>query len=188
MEQDGHLKTLAERMKEKAEQERIETEKVFTEQLQTLSNNLQESSTNVLHTISDALAQEAMTVQKDVTAHYRILRFAFGKKWICQSSLSMAKLLGMLAGGWGLVKAGEWHLNSYRTVLTALESQCQAKREEQLRVAEAVEALNGTLGMLLEQSSGVAVLEMDGSRYVTAPIGSEPGHTLRGRPAIKLKD
>ena len=55
MEQAGSLKSLAERMREKPEQERIETEKIFVEQLQTLKDNLQASSQNALRTMSDAM-------------------------------------------------------------------------------------------------------------------------------------
>ncbi len=49
-------------------------------------------------------------------------------------------------------------------------------------------SIEQNIGIATGTIVGVAVLEMDGSRYVTAPIGSEPGHTLRGRPAIKLKE
>ncbi len=77
MEQTGSLKTLAERMKEKAEQERVETEKIFTEQLQTLKDSLQASSQNALRTMSDAMGQEITGAAKSLEQKYKVLSMAF---------------------------------------------------------------------------------------------------------------
>ena len=188
MERDGHLKTLAERMKEKAEQERMQTEAIFTEQLQTLKNSLQESSQNALRTMSDAMAQEITNAAENLNQRYRLLSMAFAKKWIVLASLGAALCLGMLAGGWALAKAGAWNLEKYRSELAQLKQDCQTQRDEQEQTAKVVEILNRTLTTLMDKTSGVFLMERDGSRFLVAPMGSESGHIFKGRPAIKLKE
>lgn len=172
MEQDGHLKSLAERMKEKAEQERIETEKVFIEQLQTLSSNLQESSKNVLRTISDAMATEATNVQKDVTAHYRILCMAFARKWIVSTVLGIFLCLGMLLGGWSWVELLIWKAEKQQAELTRLETACQEQRE-------ILETL---------KTWGVTFQSRSEGRFIVGPPNSAGGWMIDKNPAIKLEE
>ena len=181
MEQDGHLKTLAERMKEKAEQERIETEKVFTEQLQTLSSNLQASSQDALRTMSDAMAQEITNAVETLNQHYRLLSMAFAKKWIGSTVLGIFLCFGMMLAGWGIVELVKKRLTESRNEL----AQVQAEQEN---LSKSVEVLNKTLETLWNETSGIAVMSWNGSRYVIGPPNSQGGHTIQGRPAIKLEE
>jgi len=181
MEQDGQSKSLAERIREKAEQERIQTENVFREQLRTLSDSLTASSQNALRTMSDAMEREIMDAALTLNRHYRLLSLAFARKWITTTILGLFLCLGMILAGWGLMKLGDRKLTKYRSELAKLQEDHRIHRE-------AVENLNKTLADLLGQTSGIAILERNGNRYVTTPPGSESGHTINGRPAIKLKE
>jgi hypothetical protein len=106
---------------------------------------------------------------------------AFAKKWIGTTILGIFLCMGMMLAGWGWVQLLSRKIDKQRNELE------ESKAEKQ-RYTEAVEALNKTVTALADETSGVAILEQDGNRYVTAPPGSEIGHTVRGRPAIKLKE
>ena len=176
MERDGHLKTLAERMKEKAEQERMQTEAIFTEQLQTLKNSLQESSQNALRTMSDAMAQEITNAAENLNQRYRLLSMAFAKKWIVLASLGAALCLGMLAGGWALAKAGAWNLEKYRSELAQLKQDCQTQR--------------ATLENMKSQTWGLELLEDKDGRFIVLPPGMKPNPKFWNvgmKKAIKLE-
>ena len=188
MEQDGHLKTLAERMREKAEQERIQTEKVFTEQLQALSSSLQASSQNALRTMSDAMAQEITNAAEKLNQHYRLLSMAFGKQWLVMTALGIAFCQGILLTGWLLTELGERRLNRHRNEMAQLEQRYQMQLDELQTAQEAVDMLNKTFETLMDKTSGVILAEIDGNRYLTAPEGSETGYMFSNRPAIKLKE
>jgi hypothetical protein len=175
-------------MKEKAEQERIETEKVFKEQLQTLKDNLQASSQNALTTMSDAMGQEITSRAEKLNKQYQVLSMAFGRKWIGLAILGAALCLGMAAGGWALTKTWAWRLAGYRNELAQLKQDTQAQRDEQAKIEKYVETLNKSYTELWEKTGGVALMERNGSRYIVAPTGSEGGHSYNGYPAIKLKE
>ena len=181
MEQDGHLKSLTERMKEKAEQERMQTEKVFTEQLQTLSSSLQESSTNALRTMSDAMEQEITNAAERLNQHYRLLSFAFSKKWLSMTILGITLCFGMMLAGWGMVELVKKRLTESRSELAQVEA-------EHKNLSRSVEILKETMGALWNESSGLTVMNWNGSRYVIGPPNSQGGHTIQGRPAIKLEE
>jgi hypothetical protein len=142
MEQAGSLKNLAERMREKAEQERIETEKVFSEQLQTLKDNLQASSQNALRTMSDAMGQEIMGAAEKLRQQYQVLSLAFGRKWIGLAILGVALCLGMAVGGWALTGAWAWRLAGYQTDLE-LAKQALANLKGEMWNLELRELPNG---------------------------------------------
>ena len=174
MEQNGSLKTLAERMKEKAEQERIETEKIFTEQLQTLKDNLQASSQNALRTMSDAMGQEITSAAERLSEQYRVLSMSFGKRWIALMILGAALCLGMLAGGWGLAQVGAWRLASYRADLELLKLACQEQRQ--------------ALANLKSEMWNLELQELTNGRFIVFPPGKKTdGRVWKvdGRDAIK---
>ena len=177
MEQDGHLKTLAERMREKAEQERIETEKVFTEQLQTLKNNLQESSTNAVRTMSDATAQEITNAAAKLNQHYRLLSMAFAKKWIGSTVLGIFLCLGMLLGGWSWVELLIWKAEKQQAELTRLETTCQE--------------LKNTLDTLKANTWGITLQESSNGRFIVLPPGTTTDTAqlwnVGNRKAIRLE-
>lgn len=175
MEQDGHLKNLAERLKEKAEQERIETEKVFTEQLQTLSSNLLASSQNALRTTMDAMAGELTTATTNLRQHYQTLSMAYGRAWLRTAITALAVFLGMLIGGWGLVAWATYRLRSHRTELSRLKAECNQQHE----TLEALKA--GTWGLSLRESEkGRFIVLPDGTKAVT-------GWTWGDKSTIKLE-
>ena len=176
MEQTGSLKTLAERMKEKAEQERIETEKIFTEQLQTLKDNLQASSQNALRTMSDAMAQEIMSAAESLSEQYRVLSMSFGKRWIGLASLGAALCLGMAIGGWALTEAWAWRLTGYQADLELLKQACQVQQQ--------------TLSNLKSQTWGLELMEDSDGRFILLPPGMRLNQKMwmkSLRNAIKLE-
>lgn len=84
-------------------------------------------------------------------------------------------------GRLGLIALGARKLDAYRNELARLEEECRISRE-------AAEVLNKTLETLLNETSGVVIVERNRRRYVTAPAGSESGHAINGRPAMQLKE
>jgi hypothetical protein len=170
MEQAGSLKNLAERMKEKAEQERIETEKVFKEQLQTLKDNLQASSQNALSIMSDAMGQEITSRAEKLKQQYHVLSMAFGRKWIGLAILGTALCLGMAAGGWALTGAWAWRLAGYQADLE-LAKQALANLKGEMWNLELRELTNG--------------------RFIVLPPGKKTdGRVWKvdGRDAIKMEE
>jgi hypothetical protein len=167
-------------MREKAEQERIETEKVFNEQLQTLKDNLQASSQNALRTMSDAMGQEITGAAERLSRQYKVLNLAFGRKWIVLASLGTALCLGMLAGGWALAKAGAWRLAAYRSELTQLKQDCHALRRE-LEVMRPERVRAETWGLEFQE-------DKDG-RFIVVPTGTKivTGWMVGKQQAIKLE-
>lgn len=171
MERDGHLKTLAERMKEKAEQERQEAEKIFTEQLQTLSSSLTASSQNALATMSDVMAKEITNAAATLNQHYRLLSATFAKKWIASTVLGIFLCLGMLLGGWSWVELLVWKTEKQQAELTRLETACRKQRE----ILETLETW------------GVTVQDRTEGRFIVGPPSSAGGWTIDRKAAIKLE-
>ena len=180
MEQIGNLKTLAERMKEKAEQERIETEKIFREQLQTLKDNLQASSQNALRTMSDAMAQEITSAAERLSGQYRVLSMSFGKRWIALTILGVALCLGMAIGGWALAEYGASNLEVYRSELARLKQDCQTQRREleEMRPERAK-----------AETWGLSFFESENGQFIMIPVGMEikTGWTRGENQLIKLE-
>ncbi len=176
MEQTGSLKTLVERMKEKTEQERIETEKIFKEQLQTLKDSLQTSSQNALHIMSDAMGQEITSVAERLSQQYRVLSLAFGRKWIGLAILGAALCLGMAIGGWALTEAWAWRLTGYQADLELLKQACQVQQQ--------------TLSNLKSQTWGLELMEDSDGRFILLPPGMRLNQKMWKkslRNAIKLE-
>lgn len=164
MEQDGHLKSLAERMKEKAEQERIQTESVFREQLQTLKDNLLASSQNALRTMSDAMAQEITNASASLTRHYKILSMAYGKAWIRTAITALAALIPLalvvlLLAGWM-----KYQIDSYHSTCDRLEARIAEQRQ--------------TLANLNAGTWGVTLRETEHGRFVIMPPGVSPSQKV----------
>ena len=129
MEQDGHLKSLADRMREKAEQERIQTESVYKEQLQTLSDSLRESSKNALRTMSDAITADIETATARLSQHYRTLSVAYGRAWMRAAITAFAMMLGLTAGGWVLMKGAAYWLDAHRQELALVKADLSDHRQ-----------------------------------------------------------
>ncbi len=175
MEQDGHLKSLAERMREKAEQERIETEKVFSEQLQTLKSNLLTLSQNAVCTMSDAMAQEIACAAEKLGQHYRVLSIAYGKAWMRTAITATAILFGLIVGGWGLMKGADYWLETYRLELAQVKTELQDQRQ--------------TLEKLKSEAWGLTLHEDENGRFIIIPVGTKinPTWTRGKNQAIRLE-
>ncbi len=180
MEQTGSLKTLAERMKEKAEQERIETEKIFIEQLQTLKDNLQASSQNALRTMSDAMGQEITSTAERLSQQYHVLSLAFGRKWIGLAALSTALCIGVTISAWALTEIWARRLIDYRNERELLKQESHTLRRE-LEVIRPERARAETWGLKFQE-------DKDG-RFIVVPTGTKivTGWTVGKQQAIKLE-
>lgn len=177
MERDGHLKSLAERMKKKAEQERMQAEEIFNERLRSLSASLTASSQNALTTMSDAMEREITDAAGKLSQHYRTLSIAYGKAWIRTAIMALAALIGLTVGGWTLAKAGAWNLGRYRTELTQLKRDCQERRE--------------TLATLKSETWDLELQTLKNGRFRVFPFGKKPDSqiwTVDGRSAIKMEE
>jgi ABC-type phosphate transport system auxiliary subunit len=180
MEQAGSLKNLAERMREKAEQERIETEKVFKEQLQTLKDNLQASSQNALSTMSDAMGQEITSAAEKLKQHYQVLSMAFGRKWIVLASLGAALCIGVTISAWALTEIWARRLIDHLNERAQLKEETRTLRRE-LEVLRPERARAETWGLSFqERSKGRFIVVPPGMKIVT-------GWTVDEQQAIKLE-
>ena len=99
--QNGMQETLTERLKKKTEEELQQVEKIFEENLQNLSRQLQKSSTKELATIENAIKTETETANSNLNRHYKVLSRAYGKEWIRSALITLSMMTGILIASWG---------------------------------------------------------------------------------------
>jgi hypothetical protein len=167
---------LAKRLKDKAEQERIETEKLFADELETLRSSLQASSKNALATMESVIAKDITAATTNLTQHFRLLSLAYGRSWIRTGLLGLALMLGITFGGWSLAAWMDYRLSSYRTDLAQLKQDCQERQR--------------TLAALKSETWNLELLEDKDGRFIVLPPGVKPNPqfwNIGMKKAIKLE-
>ena len=176
MEQSGGLKTLAERLKDKTEQERVETEKLFADELKNLRSSLQASSKNALATMENAIAKDIGVATANLSQHFRLLSLAYGWNWLKATLLGLGLMFGMTLGGWGLAAWMDYRLASYREELATLRQECQDQKAE--------------LIALRSETWNLELLKDKDGRFIVLPPGVKPNPqfwNIGTKKAIKLE-
>ena len=145
MQPTGGLANLAERMKEKAEQERQQMESIVSDELTNLRRNLSDAARNALSTIKDDMEREARKAREMFRSQSKALSLIFGQRWLTVSLIALAAIFGVTLGGWGLTKLVE------RKAL-ALHREISQLQQEQTQLETTAKQLQvQTWGLVLER-------------------------------------
>jgi cell division protein FtsB len=172
----GHMSSLVEKLQARTEQTRQEIEKLTDEQFKTLSESLSASSRNALSTTESDIAREIEAMRSRLSAKCSTVSLLFGSRLLQMFLLGLAMLLGLLAGGWGLMA---W-----------LGSQVQALNQEISTLSQAKEIEQQTLSKLHRKTWGIQLETVDGKKYIILDQGSKATTTATtrdGRQALELK-
>ncbi len=172
--QNGAQETLTERLKKKTEEELQQVEKIFEENLQSLSRQLQESSTKELTTIENAIKTKAMTASSNLNRHYKVLSRAYGKEWIRTALITIAMIIGTAIAAWGTLQGlGYW----IRVKMDELD-------EIQIRIQEQRQ----TLYHLEKDTFGIYLKVSEKGKFIILPnnVRIETNWTSGDRDSIRV--
>lgn len=176
MPNDGNsLASLTERMRTKATQDRETIEALTRQQFDVLSESLRQSSTAALSTTEAAIQDALGRLEASVASRCQTLSWTFGRRWLQALLLSLALLVGVASGGWGL-------LNMLQSKATALQNEIQDLRADKA-------ALETTVTQLSERTWGLKLLENQEGRFIILPPKTTPktGWTVGKQQALKLE-
>ena len=162
-------------MRSKAEQDRQELEALTREQFDALSESLRRSSTAALSTTEAAIQDALGRLEVSIASRCQTLSWAFGRRWLQALLLSLALLVGVASGGWGL-------LTMLKSKATALQNEIQDLRDDKA-------ALEATVTQLNERTWGLKLLENQEGRFIVLPPKTTPktGWTVGKQQAVKLE-
>ena len=172
----GHVSSLVEKLQARTEQTRQEMEKLTDDQFKLLSKSLSESSRNALTTTESGIAREIEAMQFRLTANCKTVSLLFGSRLLQMFMLGFALIVGLFAGGWGLMA---WMGSKVQTLNQEISTLSQAKEIEQQ-----------TLSKLQGKTWGIQLETIDGKRYIILNQGSKvttTATTRDGRQALELK-
>ena len=152
---------LSPQMRERIAAQRQEIEQQTVNALKQLSLNCQESVQHELRTITSVMAQQSALVRQSLA-----------RLWFWIGSLSVALIVGLSLGSWGL---GQW-----------LSYSIQSHLKQRSALQADIAAQHATLRQIEAQSWGVGYLETETGRFLTLPPNSEPGWKLGDKPAVRL--
>ena len=148
-------------LRERIAAQNQEIEQQTVSALKQLSVSCQESVQHELRTMTRVMAQQSALVRRSFA------RLLF---WIV--SLSVALLVSLSLGSWGL---GQW-------LTSSIERHLQQRAALQADIA----AQQATLRQLEKKTWGVGYQETEQGRFLTLPEGSVPGWKAGGKPAVRL--
>ena len=148
-------------LRERIAAQHQEIEQQTVSELKKLSVSCQESVQHELSTIVTVMAQQSALVRRSFA------RLLF---WIV--SLSLALVLSLSLGSWGL---GQW-------LTYSIESHLKQRSALQAEIA----AQQATLRQIEQQSWGVGYQETSQGRFLTLPASSAPGWRVGDKPAVRL--
>jgi cell division protein FtsB len=172
----GHMSSLVEKLQARTEQTRQEIKKLTDEQFKTLSESLNASSRNALSTTEAGIAREIEAMQSRLTANCKTVSLLFGSRLLQMFMLGFALIVGLFAGGWGLMA---W-----------MGSQVQTLNQEISRLSQAKEIEEQNLSKLHRKTWGIQLETIDGKKYIILDQGSKvttTATTRDGRQALELK-
>ena len=175
MQPTGNLADLAERMKEKTEQERQQIENIVSAELTTLRRSLNDATQNALSTIKRDMEQQIQNARETLKEQSKILSLSFGQRWLATSLIALAAIIGITMGGWGLTKLAERKAMNLRQEISQLQQQ-QAKLET-------------TVKQLQAQTWGLELADSPEGRFIILPpkATAKTGWTHGTRQAIKVE-
>jgi len=176
MQPTGNLANLAERMKEKTEQDRQQIENIVSAELTTLRRSLNDATQNALSTIKRDMEQQIQNARETLKGQSKVLSLSFGQRWLTSGLMGLAILLGLAIGGLGLAKLAERKAMNLRREISQLQQQ-QARLET-------------TVKQLQTQTWDLDLLETPEGRFIVLPPKATPqtGFTHnKTRQAIKVE-
>ena len=176
MQPTGNLANLAERMKEKAEQERQQIENIVSAELTTLRRSLNDATKNALSTIKKDMEREITNARDTLSEQAKTLSLTFAQRWLTASLMALAVLFGLAMGSLGLAKLAERKALSLHREISQLQ-QHQARLET-------------TVKQLQDQTWGLDLVEQPDGRFIILPpkATAKTGFTHnKTRQAIKVE-
>ncbi len=172
---DWQLGQSAERMKEKAEQERQQIESIVGDELTNLRLNLSGATRNVLNTIKSDMEGEIKNARWTLKDQTQTLCWSIGQRWLMVSLIALAAITGVTLGGWGLTKLVERKVLSLHREISQLQDQ-QTQ-------------LEATVKQLQAETWGLELLEAQEGRFIVLPPNTtaKTGWTRGKRQAIKVE-
>ena len=164
MNRTSGVSDLQARLQKTAETERQEVEAIVQGELKKLSKNL-----------SDIVAHELYTIERDTKIWSRRLSAAALKAWARPIVIGLLIFLGICVGSWGLT---QWYAIQIQNLIERRDAmRLQVERQQTL--------LDQTWGVWMHE-------EEDGTRYVVFPDGTTLDivnrwpYTVQGQPAVRL--
>ena len=172
----GNLANLAERMKEKTEQNRQQIEKIVEGELTKLQQHLSNATKNALSIIKKDMEREIQNARETFNCQTKMLNLNFAQRWLTTAVMALAVTIGMVLGSWSLVKLMERKaLNLYQEI-----SQLRQQRIQLETTAQQLQAKTWDLDLL----------ETPDGRYIILPpkATAKTGYTHnKNRQAIKVE-
>ncbi len=163
MERTSSANDLTERLRRRLESERREIEELTASELGRLGENSRRVARNALRTI-----------ERDTEEATGRMRAMLLKAWLRPLVVGLSLWIGICAGSWATMR---W-----------LSRSIQARIERVAELDYDIEEARRTLAQTEVDTWGVALLEIEGERFVVLPFGTleNPPWTVRDRPAVKL--
>ncbi len=154
---------LTERLRRRLESEHREIEELTANELGRLGENSRRVARNALRTI-----------ERDTEEVIGRMRALLLRAWLRPLVVGLSLWLGICAGSWATMR---W---LWMRIQTRIEMAAELEFD--------IEEARQTLAQMEVDTWGIALLEIEGERFVVLPAGSlaHPPWTVRDRPAVKL--
>ena len=165
MERTSTANDLSDRLRRRLESERREIEELTASELKRLAENSRRVARNALGTI-----------ERDTEEATGRMRELLAKAWQRPLIVGLSLWIGFFGGSWATMR---W-----------LAGSIQARIETRAELGRDIEDARQTLAQLEADTWGIALLEIEGERYVVLPFGTlaDPGWEVRDRPAVRLSN
>ena len=165
MERTSNANDLTERLRRRLENERREIEELTASELGRLGENSRRVARNALSTIEHDT--------EEATGRMRELLL---KAWLRPLIVGLSLWIGICAGSWATM----------RWLARSIQDRIETAAELDFDIEEA----QRTLAQMEVDTWGVALLEIEGERFVVVPDGAlgDPPWRVDGRPALKLSN
>jgi len=156
---------LSDRPRRRLESERREIEELTASELRRLGENSRRVARNALGTIEHDT--------EEATGRVRELLM---KAWLRPLIVGLSLWIGFFGGSWATMRWLAGSIQDRIETLAELDYDIQDARQ--------------TLAQLEADTWGIALLEIEGERYVVLPFGTlaDPGWEVRDRPAVRLSN
>ena len=165
MERTSTANDLSDRLRRRLETERREIEELTASELKRLAENSRRVARNALGTI-----------ERDTEEATGRMRELLAKAWQRPLIVGLSLWIGFFGGSWATMR---W-----------LAVSIQDRIETRAGLGRDIEDARRTLAQLEVDTWGIALLEIEGERYVVLPFGTlaDPGWEVRDRPAVRLSN
>ena len=165
MERTSTANDLSDRLRRRLESERREIEELTASELKRLGENSRRVARNALGTI-----------ERDTEEATGRMRELLARAWQRPLIVGLSLWIGFFGGSWATMR---W-----------LAVSIHDRIETRAGLGRDIEDARQTLAQLEADTWGIALLEIEGERYVVLPFGTlaDPGWEVRDRPAVRLSN